>query len=190
MRNPNSNNDLSPKGIFTKVFNARTANCLFKSHGFQLINQKTSLCTKDFYTNPNGIIQCTYYKEIECVIKELTNAQFVKAFEHQIRSNGPKPKYAKVDVSQVADGAHCDFTPFAAINAFRNTLSSVPNDDIDYSHGRFAVINVWRNISDINRIQNYHLAVMDARTVIAPDDFIKYEFIPNNGTNKKYESFI
>eukprot|EP01084_Bolivina_argentea_P120422 213450_1 len=190
MSQSNTSYNLPSKGIITKVHNARNSNCIFKSHGFQLINHITKLSTKDFYTNPNDKIQSIYYQEIESIIKSLTNAQFVKAFEHQIRSTGSKPQYATVNIGLAAHGAHSDFTQYSALKCFKSALLSVPKDDYDYTQGRFAVINVWRNISDINDIKDYHLAVMDAQTVITPDDFLKYDFIPSDGTYKAESYYL
>eukprot|EP01083_Nonionella_stella_P306865 1076370_1 len=181
MRPSEASSELSAKGIITKVHNGHHTNCTFRSHGFQLINQFTTLNTKDFYMNPNDKIQHVYYKEIESTIKTLTGAQFVKAFEHQVRSTGSTPEYATVSVGVAAHGAHVDFTQYSALNAFQTVLPDVPKDGNDYTKGRFAIINVWRNISDTNAIQNYHLAMMDARTAMAPDDFIKYDYVPPNG---------
>ena len=181
-----------PIGIFTKIHNARNLNCTLKSNGFQLLSQRTKLSTIQFYHNPNGIIQSVYYKEIETMIKKLTGAPMVRAFEHQIRcstdSTDSIPKYATESIGAAAHGAHCDFTPFSAMKKYKSMLLSLPNQGMDYKRGRFAVINVWRNISDSQRIRNYHLAVMDGHSVVAPDDFIKYDFISSDGL-KRIESY-
>lgn len=56
----------------------------------------------------------------------------------------------------------------------------------EYRHGRYAVINVWRNISENSPIQNDHLAMCDARTVIAPDDFVNCDVIYNDHVSETY----
>ena len=177
-----------PIGIFTKIQNGRTINCTLKTNGFQLLSQRTALSTMEFYQNAQDLIQSLYYKEIETLIQKLTGAPIVRAFEHQIRcSSDSAPESATESVGAAAHGAHCDFTLFSALRVYESMLLSLPNQGMDYKRGRFAVINVWRNISDSEPIRNYHLAVMDGQSVVAPDDFIKYDFIPND--SNRIESY-
>jgi hypothetical protein len=42
----------------------------------------------------------------------------------------------------------------------------------EFRRGRFCIINAWRNISD-SPILDFHLAMCDATTVVAPDDFVE-----------------
>lgn len=182
-------NIMSLKPIKHKVLNGRNAGCMFGSHGFQLLNQKTSLSTKDFYTNPDKIIENKYYKEIEETVKALTGAQFVTTMHHQVRAAGTKPQdaHATVNVAAPVHAIHCDYTPYHANKSLQSAIPKLPKDDgIDYTKGRFAVINVWRNISDTNTIQNDHLAVMDGRSAVAPDDFLKYDYIGSGHKNESY----
>ena len=52
-------------------------------HGFQLIKHATVLTKKDFYTNPNGIIEKIYYNEVAEAIKHVCpDATEVKSFHH------------------------------------------------------------------------------------------------------------
>ena len=57
-----------------------------REHGFQLILHNTSLSTRDFYANPNGIIEKRYYKEMsEAVRKVCPDAVEVKPFHYMVR---------------------------------------------------------------------------------------------------------
>ena len=56
-----------------------------KEHGFQLIPHRTELSKKDFYTNPSGIIEKSYYKEMSAAIKKICpDAVEVKPFHHMV----------------------------------------------------------------------------------------------------------
>eukprot|EP01084_Bolivina_argentea_P081718 147951_1 len=172
--------DLCTSMVKHKILNARNLSCKLHSHGFELIHQVTKLSTNDFYKNPNKIIENIYYKEIEQIIKLLTNTEFVETTHHQIRSKGDKPKDVTIRVSKPEHTVHCDYTPHNALNALKIALPNISkkyNNCIDFSKGRYAMINVWRNISDINDIQNDHLAVCDGRSIIYPDDCLKYEVL-------------
>ena len=116
---------------------------------------------------------------MEEAIKQLTGAAAVICIHHQVRNGGSKPDSAKVSVEPPAHAAHCDYTGHSGFQSFQIALNKLKNKDknMDYSQGRYAMINAWRNISDIHPIYNDHLAVCDGRTVIAPDDFLKYDYI-------------
>lgn len=100
-------------GILAEIHNAWNTHCILKSHGFQLLPQRTTLKTMDFYQNTDGMIQSEYYKQIESVVQKLTGAQLVKAFEHQIQcSTDSIPRLSTEHIGSAAHGAHCDFTAF------------------------------------------------------------------------------
>ena len=179
---------MSTNSIETEVVNGRQNGCMLSSHGFQLIAQETALSTSDFYENPEDIIKETYYGEMEDAVKAMTGAAFVKAFHHQVRSGGTAPKGATESVDAPAHAAHNDYTPYAGFKTHGLFKNQCPTDDgLDYNKGRICMINVWRNISDDAVIQNDHLAVCDGRSVVAPDDFLKYDYISPEG--HKSESF-
>ena len=57
-----------------------------REHGFQLISHSTSLSTRDFYENPNGIIEKQYYKEVSAAVRKVCpGAAEVKPFHHMVR---------------------------------------------------------------------------------------------------------
>ena len=66
---------------------------------------------------------------------------------------------------------HTDYHPHTANNVFLSILQS----SVKPKKGRFAIVNAWRNISDQPITQN-DLALCDARSLVAPDDFIDTEF--------------
>ena len=82
-------------------------------YGFELLNHKTTLSCKDFYTNPNKIKKI-YYPEVENLVKNKLGASSVKCFHHQIRSSKIPNEYKKlcknVDIGEYAPVIHCDYT--------------------------------------------------------------------------------
>jgi len=172
--------------VETKVTNGRGCGCMLMSHGFQLIPQKTALSTSDFYRNPKDVIRSTYYKEMEETVKTLTGACFVKGLHHQVRNTGGAPKGATESIGPAAHAAHCDYTPYNGLQSHTRILPICPDDGLDYSQGRVAMINVWRNISDDAVIHDDHLAVCDGRSVVAPDDYLKYDYIADGYNSESF----
>ena len=131
------------------------------THGFELVHAPTGLSTAEFYSDATKV-RDTYYKEIENIVHALTGATRVVAFHHLVRkSSGPSVGH----VEKPASGVHCDYTVRSALQLYSKTHKPTERQ------GRYAVINAWRNIGE-NPIFDDHLAMCDARSVVAPDDFI------------------
>ena len=154
----------SPVPIKQTVTNGRNMGIQLTTHGFQLIKQQTKLSTNDFYNNEKKIKEI-YYKELCQRVKEFTGAEHVIAFHHQIRNgNGTttteakteqKSNLSKVTIQRPAHEIHNDYT----IELANDTYAYHKPKDSKYLTGRYAIINAWRNISDIP-IQRDHLAVL------------------------------
>eukprot|EP01084_Bolivina_argentea_P140014 246253_1 len=181
--NPSGTFDgMKPCHKMTTVRNGRNVGITYGQHGFQLVSQTTKLTTKDFYCNDNEIIQKIYYKELENRVREITGAEYVKCMHHIVRCAGTPPKYAKIKAQKPAHAAHTDYSSGSAFKTFKAEKPKDPK----YLKGRFAVINVWRNISDTNVIKNDHLAMCDGRSVDAPDDFLPYHYIADGYKSESY----
>ena len=89
-------------------------------------------------------------------------------------------EHAHGAVGQPAGVVHCDYTVRNAISLFDSMAKA------DFRKGRYAVINAWRNISDKSPIQDDHLAMCDARTVIAPDDFVPCDVVTGDQVSETY----
>ena len=88
---------------------------------------------------------------------------FVKPFHHVLRSSSnDRPGHAQ----SPAGGVHVDYTTQSSLEMFDNLAEP------EFRRGRFCIINAWRNISD-SPILDFHLAMCDATTVVAPDDFVE-----------------
>lgn len=105
-----------------------------------------------------------YYHEVEGLVRDVTGAARVLAFDHNLRN-------AAVDRRQ-ADGiqapvryAHNDYTERSAPQRVRDLFPAA--EAAVLLRGRFAVVNVWKPIR--GPVENAPLAVCDARTIQPPD---------------------
>ena len=76
---------------------------------------------------------------------------------------------------------HTDYHHHSANELFLSILQS----EVNVKKGRFAIVNGWRNISDIPVAQN-DLAVLDENSLVKPDDCIDTEFKTDTYTNLQY----
>ena len=138
-----------------------------------------------------------YYPECAAFVREVTGAAHVFAFDHNVRSAQGKKSRTRIDggqeVQPPAHIVHGDYTLVSAVQRLRDlALPPRANDtlrpflaeaeslispslverSIDES-GRFAIINVWRNIADTPVAVN-PLALCDAQTV-EPGDLVVFE---------------
>ena len=152
--------------------------------GFQLIeNYPTSLTTKEFY-NDSKKVESDYYKEISDLICQQTGASYVHCFHHGTRNASKNQKKEQ----RYATDVHTDSSPSDGDLTYWDSLETMRKNGIDtipYQKGRYLYINAWRNISDTNLVQDNHLAVLDERSTIKPDDYIPYDFYQDgySGTN-------
>jgi len=141
---------------------------------FELVEQETTLSTKDFF-NDQDKVKSIYYPEIAKLVKEKTGAEHVVVFHHQVRAKTHNASAETGVVSTIqpyAYGVHSDSHPNSAKDVFKMFARGL---DKKYHKGRFLYINAWRNITD-TPIGNDHLAVCDERSVVKPDDYIVAEF--------------
>ena len=173
------NSNAIGKIVRTTINNAREIEPMaFDDCGFQLVNHTTSMSTNDFYNNTDSITSI-YYNEICQLIKDTTNATDCIIYHHQIRNNDKKDSNS--NVQGYANGVHTDYTSYSANHLFLSLYQSEQQP----KKGRYAIINAWRNISDIP-IQQNDLAICDERSLIKPDDYIELEFITNNYSTLQY----
>ncbi len=83
------------------------------------------------------------------------------------------------EVRQPVGCVHCDYTVHNAIRLFDSMAVGANRK------GRYAIINAWRNIATAP-IQDSHLAVCDARSVIAPDDFVPFDIVSATEVSETY----
>lgn len=181
-----------------QIINARDSlarnNISIDSKGFEIINSNIQNLGIDFFDN-NEVLN-KYYNHCADFIKDRTGATSVYAFDHNIRSaSGKKSKKMIKDGQQVQGPAHIvhgDYTltsaperfnqlakPVRKNDTFRsiigesNSLLSQELVDTTLLDGRFAIINLWRNIVE-EPVEVNPLALCDASTV-SPEDLVVFE---------------
>ena len=195
--------DSGSKGIilekhFVTVKDARNSSTKdiigLDNSGFEILDSKTKDKTLDFLDS-QSVIE-SYYKECAGIIKEMTGAQHVLPFDHNIRSASGKKSKVKISGGQQVQGpahvVHGDYTLRSAPDRIRqlsqaptgnDTLSSANNEkkslitrtqaDEIFTGRRFAIINLWRNIS-LLPVEVNPIALCDASTV-CNDDLVVFE---------------
>jgi hypothetical protein len=161
-------------------------------NGFELL-QKT-VPSYDFLDHEEVIT--SYYRDCEEIVAEATSGK-VWAFDHNIRSAGGLADKRRVkggqDVQGPAHIVHGDYTLRSArdrltqltqASSVNDTLRQVvpeghgliPEDAANPAlkdSGRFAIINVWRNIESVP-VATHPLALCDGQSV-QPEDLVVFE---------------
>jgi hypothetical protein len=137
-----------------------------------------------------------YYPQCAEIIREASGANFVAAFDHNIRSaTGKKSKRSIEGGQQVQPPAHVvhgDYTLTSAPQRLRDLAKPPTSNDtfatqlsdgqslLDQAEveraldsGRFAIINLWRNIAQ-EPVATHPLALCDA-TSVRPDHLVVFE---------------
>lgn len=171
------------------VTNGRGHNYTLDENGVTL---KEHVCEHVDYFDEDQILQ-KYYPICCDLVKQVTGAEKVIAFDHNVRSKTLADVKAKAAGAQVQGPVflvHNDYTvtsapqrvrdlakPPKANDTLRNVLGDKPLINPDEVNqllsGRFAIINVWRNIKP-TPIQKFPLGLCDGRTV-CKDDIITFE---------------
>ena len=142
--------------------------------GFQLAAVPSALSTAEFRSVDDRVIVERYYPEVVAAAQRLTGASRVHGFHHMRRRAGSRGgggggggggKTGHV-VEGPASAAHVDYTAHSSVKMFDGMVRKGER------RGKYAVINAWRNIDDARPIRNEHLAMCDATTIVAPDDFV------------------
>jgi len=202
-RRDSSGSDAGSVGIHLEkyeknVLNARDSLSVegikLDKQGFELFPSKLGTKDIDFFNNQQVIK--TYYSHCAELIKEVTGARSVLAFDHNIRSAIGKKSKRMISGGQQVQGpahiVHGDYTLTSGPERLRqlskppgknDTLRSVlgplnsllPIDTVNnaLSNGRFAIINLWRNIV-LDPVEINPLALCDASTV-SPQDLVVFE---------------
>jgi hypothetical protein len=181
--------------VSVPVHDARGLACTLERSGFEQRVRPLSDPKLDFLQH-RPVVQ-HYYAECAALVREVTGAAHVFAFDHNVRSAQGKKSGARIaggqEVQPPAHVVHGDYTLTSAAQRLRD-LASPPraNDTLRpflpagealispalvervlADSSRFAVINVWRNIAD-TPVAVHPLALCDAQTV-DPGDLVVFE---------------
>jgi len=161
-----------------------------EKNGFELFFRPLAHPDLDFLDHQDVIQK--YYRECEQLVQEVTSAARVVAFDHNVRSADGKRHKQRIRGGQAVQGpariAHGDYTLTSAPERLRRLAQEPCGNDTLRSaiapgeslldpaeveqaigeNGRFALINVWRNIAD-EPVAAHALALCDAQTVTPKD---------------------
>ncbi len=131
-------------------------------HGFLLAHHETAVT--DLYDG--RAVRERYYPEMEDLVRSVTGAARVVAFDHNVRS-APLAERRENGAQQPVHYTHNDYTVASGPQRVRDLF---PADEAErLLRNRFAVINAWKPICA--RVEESPLAVCDART-IELEDFV------------------
>jgi len=198
-----SGSDASPVGIkivptTCQINNARLMPqpATLKRNGFQFENAPLSTEHQvDFYSEQSVLSH--YYCQCEDLVKSVSGAAHVYAFDHNVRSASGKAAGKSIvggsAVQGPAHAVHGDYTLTSAPQRVldlglppkqNDTLGKVLQDGrslipphvakhVTGLGGRFSLINVWRNIRP-EPVEHFPLALCDGQTV-QPEDLVVFE---------------
>ena len=120
-----------------------------------------------------------YYQEIEQLVKGVTGATRVLAFDHNVRRATVEGRDAD-GVQGPVRYAHNDYTELSGPQRVRDLLADEAEALLRY---RFSVVNAWKPIR--GPVQGAPLAVCDART-IQPTDLVPTDLRYKDRTGEVY----
>ena len=147
-----------------RIYSARSKSNPFTidTAGFQLTQFQSDV--PDFHNEED--VQTVYYPETEALVKRLTGASRVLAFDHNLRSTkftGENEVLRKPSVT-----VHGDYTATSAPRRVRQLLPVSEAEDL--LKKRYAFINVWKPVG--YPVETNPLVLCDARSVSA-EDFVR-----------------
>jgi len=171
------------------VVDARTLaarpTCTLAANGFEM--QRRPLARQDLDFLDHEQVVRRYYPECAEIVREASGASFAAAFDHNVRSAAGKRTGQRIEGGQQVQGparvVHGDYTLTSAPQRLRDlarpptgndTLRTVlaegqsllDPDAVEraLANGRFAIINLWRNIA-AQPVATQPLALCDAASV-------------------------
>ena len=176
-----------------------------KSSGFELLERPMANPDLDFFDHDQVVR--SYYPECAEIVHAASGADFVVAFDHNVRSAAGKQSKQRIKGGQQVQGpahlVHGDYTLTSAPQRLRDlTLPPGGNDTVRtvlsegqtmleadavervLSGGRFAIINLWRNIVEAP-VETHPLALCDAASV-HPEDLVVFEIHYHDRIGENY----
>mmetsp|Transcript_6628 Transcript_6628/g.20704 ORF Transcript_6628/g.20704 Transcript_6628/m.20704 type:complete len:337 (+) Transcript_6628:82-1092(+) len=155
------------------IRDARRRRASFETRGFELFEgADTALDTADFYDS--ATVESTYYKETEALLEQrFEGCAKAFVFSHSVRDASLQGTGL---VQGYGYGAHVDVAPNAAAEIFAGMLPHAQAScvDRDLRSGRCLLVNAWRNVRHDKPVSDTPLALCDATSVVAPDDFVPF----------------
>ena len=214
MRRDSDGNDSPWEGtdLEKRQMAVRDARCLtgaqrhtLHANGFELVERPMESPAIDFFDHDQIVRR--YYPHCAAVVRQETGARIVAAFDHNIRSVSGNRSGRRIEGGQQVQPpihmVHGDYTLTSGPRRLRD-LAKAPTgndtyrtaltqgesllDQADVTHalgdGRFAIINLWRNIAP-EPVATEPLGLCDAATV-HPDDLVVFEVFYSDRTGENY----
>ena len=183
-----------------------TARCTLTHHGFEM--REYPLAPNLNFLEHDQVVE-RYFPQCVEIVREVTGASFVTAFDYNIRSATGKETKQRIKGGQQVQGpahvVHGDYTLTSAPQRLRDLTNPAGENDAlrtqltgrvalletveveqILSGGRFAMINVWRNI-DQEPVATQPLALCAAASV-KPEDLIVFEIHYQDRIGENYFS--
>lgn len=164
------------------------------ANGFELLECPLVDQDIDFLANDSVVLK--YYPQVEDVIRQACGARIVAAFDHNVRSVEGNLSKRQIEGGQQVQPplhmVHGDYTmtsapqrlrdlakPPTSNDTFRSKLAEgetlLDPSEVDQAikSGRFAIINLWRNITS-EPVFTHPLALCDA-ALVSPEDLVVFE---------------
>ena len=187
--------DHTPGTMISKQVKVRDGRQTKKDHltlddaAFELVDCPTALATEDFYKIQDGNkdLSKKYFDEVAKFVKEKIGCDEVIIFQSQVRNENRsdgKSNPVGGGVNRYLTGrVHTDSSP---VSADVQALKLLEEKDDSTKYQRYSYMNLWRNISD-EPIHNNHLAMMDQRSAVAPDDYIPKDHVSPTGASQMWQ---
>lgn len=177
----------------TRAYNGAQRHTL-QTNGFELLSRPLAGPTVDFLKNEAVVLN--YYPQVEEIIRQASGARLVAAFDHNVRSVVGNQNKRQIEGGQQVQPplhmVHGDYTMTSAPRRLRDlAMPPTSNDtfgsklaegetllnpvDVDQAinSGRYAIINLWRNIAS-EPVFTHPIALCDA-TRVSPEDLVVFE---------------
>jgi hypothetical protein len=176
-----------------------------EANGFELLTAPLATADFDFFDNEQVLRD--YYPACAEIVRRASGAAHVVAFDHNVRSAAGKHGKQRIKGGQQVQGpsrvVHGDYTLSSAPTRLRD-LANPPglNDTVrslladgetlldpetverTLANGRYAIINVWRNIAE-EPVETHPLALCDA-TSVRPEDLVVFEIHYHDRVGENY----
>ena len=146
-----------------EIRNGRSSATQFSldENGFVLVEHRTAV--RDFFDKAE--LERVYYPEVSQLIRSVSGAARVIAFDHTLRSGEEAEREAR-GIREPLSSAHNDYTEWSGPNRVRELMGEEAETLLKR---RFAIIQVWRAINQ--PIQCNPLAIAHSKSV-APEDLL------------------
>jgi len=175
------------------------------SSGFEMLPRPMAKPDLDFFEHDQVV--SGYYPECAEIVREASGARFVAAFDHNVRSAVGKQSKRRIEGGQQVQGpagvVHGDYTltsapqrlrdltkpptindTFRTVLADGETLLDAAEVERTLADGRFAIINLWRNIAP-EPVATHPLALCDAASV-RPEHLVVFEIHYHDRIGENY----